>query len=400
MTLSRRTLLRAAPAALAAATLPRQAYAQAAPEKATVVVLLLSGGYNAVFGGADAYVPTGHFGATASNVLEVGNGLVVDRATLGALPAELHQRMATVGVFHGYTAHDAARLSFYNGVHSRPIALAGAITSGSPLTCVALGRKPSGVHPSRGGASLTLVSDVTVPLQLIAGQVGPDEPGRAQLISGVRVAREFSRKKVLQNPRTLVHLAEGYDSLGAALAQPLRPLDWPAVSAAYGIVGAATQVRTLQEQLAAAELMVDAGVDVVLIEHSAAPTCNPLGWDTHNDADASCNRALFQEYLLPHLGTFLTRTLNKPGRNVVTLVAGEFARTVPSAGHAGFSTPTVFGKYVRQGTTGRPVDLGRGQLGLPSGTTPGNEQLWSLIAALARAPTNPFGPNPHASLVL
>jgi uncharacterized protein (DUF1501 family) len=399
MRLSRRTVLGAGASLVAASQLPRRAWAQPAAEKATVVIIFLQGGYNAVFGGADAYVPTNGFGATADNVLDVGNGLVVDRSTLGALPEAVRAHMATVGIYHGMTGHDAAQPAMFTGKTSYPLALARAFDSGAPLTCVSLAKSPPGGHTALGKVALTVVGDVAVPIQLISGEAGSDEPSRENMLRGVLAARALSTKTVQRNPHTLQRLAEGYDALGNALAQPVRPLDWASISAAYGIAGGATQVKTLQEQFAAAELMVDAGVDVVLLPHSVGGgDCNPLGWDTHNDGDASCNRALFQKYLGPMLPTFLTRMLDKPGRNVVTVVMGEFARTVPSAGHAPFNTPTVFGKYLRAGTTGRPVALGRGQIGLPP-ETPGIQQFWSFLAAAARAPTNPFGANPHGALL-
>jgi len=46
------------------------------------------------------------------------------------------------------------------------------------------------------------------------------------------------------------------------------------------------------------------------------------------------------------LATFLNRTLSLPGHNVVTLLVGEFSRTIPKSDHEPGGTATVIGKYV------------------------------------------------------
>src|SRR5688572_18451157 len=105
--LSRRSLLHAA-AALAGGLASPIASAQTT-RRSALVTLFFRGGYNALFGNADVFAPAGTFGVAGANQESLGNGLVVDKATLGSLPAIAKQNMASIGVRHGLTAHVAAR---------------------------------------------------------------------------------------------------------------------------------------------------------------------------------------------------------------------------------------------------------------------------------------------------
>ncbi|MBL8912124.1 MAG: hypothetical protein JNM17_15620, partial [Archangium sp.] len=88
---------------------PSVARAQQAQEKAALLVVFLNGGYNALFGSADSFAGEGTFGVTGSNQRVLGNGLVVDGPTFGNLPAFALNHMATVGIRHGLTSHEAAQ---------------------------------------------------------------------------------------------------------------------------------------------------------------------------------------------------------------------------------------------------------------------------------------------------
>ena len=89
--------------------MPSVAWGQEAPEKAALLVVFLNGGYNALFGSADSFAGEGTFGVTGSNQRVLGNGLVVDGPTFGGLPAFALGHMATVGIRHGITGHEAAQ---------------------------------------------------------------------------------------------------------------------------------------------------------------------------------------------------------------------------------------------------------------------------------------------------
>ena len=109
---SRRSLLKGAAAAAGAAALARvaPASAQSAPaDKPALLIVFLNGGYNSLFGSHDSFQGTGAFGCSAGNGRDLGNGLVVDAATFGTMPAFALSHMASVGVRHGMTAHEAAQ---------------------------------------------------------------------------------------------------------------------------------------------------------------------------------------------------------------------------------------------------------------------------------------------------
>jgi hypothetical protein len=85
-----------------------------------------------------------------------------------------------------------------------------------------------------------------------------------------------------------------------------------------------------------------------------------------------------------------------PDRNVVTLLTGEFSRTLPGADHAQGGTATVLGKYVKTGAIGRQRPDGS-----PPEHAPPPEALWAYLAtALRLGKAAPFGPNPHAGLLV
>jgi hypothetical protein len=84
-----------------------------------------------------------------------------------------------------------------------------------------------------------------------------------------------------------------------------------------------------------------------------------------------------------------------PTRNVVVVLMGEFARSVPNSGHQPNLSATVIGKYVKQGTTGKVTS----SVALPAGT-PSTDGLWSYLSAVAKTPTKLFGNNQHPTLVL
>src|SRR5688500_10828369 len=145
---SRRSFLQGAAGALGASLFasrrglglfPR-AEAQAAA-KSAVVLIHLRGGYNALFGSADSFVAAGTFGSSASSVLALTNGLVVDKATLGSLPAPVLAKMASIGVRHGISGHAGARAAewHYMGTRSYPILLAGAMGGTASIKCANIG---------------------------------------------------------------------------------------------------------------------------------------------------------------------------------------------------------------------------------------------------------------------
>jgi hypothetical protein len=97
-----------------------------------------------------------------------------------------------------------------------------------------------------------------------------------------------------------------------------------------------------------------------------------------------------ERQIIATLRTFTDRAMALEGRNVVTVVMGDFSRSIPGSNHQANLTATVIGKHVKLGTTGK---VNR-DVALPVGT-PGIKGLWAYIAAAAQSPEAPFRANPH-----
>lgn len=400
MKLGRRSLLLAGGGLAGAVALPSRRADAAPAEKATVVLVFMNGGYSAIFGAADAYVPKGGYGCAANNVLDVGGGIAVDRSTLGTLAPSVLSQMCTVGVAHGISAHEAGQYAFFTGTKSYPLMLANALGGTSAIRCALLGYQPPGVHSAVNGVSLTRIPDVSGALAAVgATSTNPELPSRKLSAAGLRAAQAMSKPSLVRHPNSLRSMGEGFSVITSVLAQAPRALDWGEIALAYGIRPGDTAIGGFRSQMAGAELMVRAGVDVVVVHHQGGPgsACVDGSFDTHDDTDGHCARSMIKDLVMPGLKPFLERTLAMPGRNVVTALFSEFARSGGRSDHAAGLSASVFGKSVRQGTTGRPIIGDLVDYSLPAGT-PGIPGFWAFLAAAAKANSMPFGANPHQLL--
>ncbi len=384
-------------AAASTALLPRLAVAQQATEKSAVVIIFFSGSYNAIFSAADVYVPHGQFAVTGDNVLDTGGGVVVDRATMGALPPEVLAKLCTAGVAHGYSDHVGGPRQFFidDRAQSYPLQLAVAMGGEAAFRCAHFGPRLPGDHPARAGVSMIGVPDLSMPIALSSsGGGGGGGPKRASMAAAFRRVAGASQPMFEKNPGSLRKTYEGMHTLINALERPPPPgVRWAEVAAAYGLVPGETGAQSFASQLAGAELMIRAGANVVTIQS--------MSWDHHGEWPTTRDRMVRE--IIPGLSTFLSRSLAMDGFNVITALTGEFARTgaAPGAesGHANGLSASLFGKYVQKGTTGRPAVGAQGGYALPPGT-PGTREFWGLLSTLARSPARPFGGNAHPSLVV
>jgi uncharacterized protein (DUF1501 family) len=170
-------------------------------------------------------------------------------------------------------------------------------------------------------------------------------------------------------------------------------VDPAAVAQAYGVAPGAS-LDNLAQKLAAAELMIRGGTNVVTMIDAS-------GWDTHGDGPTGSNgkkaRDLMTSQIMPALKIFLARTQSDPDlkkMNITVMIHGDFARSLPGSDHAPVLSSLVIGPNVKVGTTGRVAP----DVTLPVGTG-ASKEMWSYLAALAKVKQNPFGPNPH-NLVL
>jgi hypothetical protein len=356
--------------------------AAAATEIPALCVLFLSGGYNALFSSADSLV--GSFGVTSTNIQSLGNGLFVDASTYGTMPAFALQHMATIGVNHGLSDHDAAQTAVWSdGQRSYALQLANSIGGDAAIKAAVLGNLPDGPGPAEGDVTYQTITDMSTTIAALSGSPDPTIPARDIGAAGILSAQGMSTRQLAPNPKSLITLNDGYNASVAVLKKPVVPFNFSDLTTAYGLQAGQTQVSDLPSQFAAAELMITAGANVVMLEDDS-------GWDSHGDTDGSAVRQMMTQNILPTLNVFLNRMLGATGRNVVVLIMGDFARSLPGSDHQPNLSATVMGKYVKVGTTGR-TDA---NVGLPDGS-PAAKQLWAYLAAVLKLDNVPFGANPH-----
>lgn len=314
-------------------------------ERPTLVVFWLNGGPAGLFNSADSFLGSRAFGVTTRNVRDLGNGLYVDAESLGALPATALSHMASINFQHGVVRpHEQARAAVLeSGSRSQLLRMAAVMPIG-PIRCA-------------------VVNDLGFPAGVAASP--PVEDGVA-----------------LERVADLGDLAR---RLG-----PKRPDD---VRSAYAVSPNRTDVSDQCSTFAAVELLVHAGASVIFAQPAYTGRTDRQ-FDTHEDDAGAAARAIMAP-ITPSLATFLERVLGLPGRNVVTMLVGEFSRTVPRSDHEPGGTATVVGKYVKTGTAGpqRPD-------GSPPPNAPSAEGLWAYAAAALHLPSAPFGRNPNPELVL
>lgn len=378
---------------LAGSSLLGNAYAAASPEPTTLVVVYLTGGFNAIFTGADAFTNTS-FGVTAGNSSVIGGGVVIDNTLANAIPAGIRNRVASVGIRHGITDHgNAERSLFLSGNASAPLMLADAIggTGAIKAAVVGAGSLPNGERPAPvNGVSLQPINDMKATIEAIAGALAaPNLADRSTMAKGLIAARTMSKTAVAKHPQSLVSVDQGLQSAIATVQKPIQVFNQAEFNTAYNLNGA-TAVNGFAGQMAAAELMVRSGANFVI-----AP--DGFNWDSHGDSTGNNVRNQMTQRIAPALGTFLTRMVAnaqaQTERNVVVAIMGDFHRSLPGSDHQGNLAALVIGKGFKNATTGKTD----GNVAQPP-NTPSIAGFWQLMGAASKA-TSPFaGANPHAVL--
>ena len=392
---TRREFLRASAAAVGAAVGTRLLGGErlaiaATPDKAAVVVIHFVGGYNSCFSSADSFAGTGAFLTGGASLQDLGNGLVVDKATLGTLPAPALQHMATIGNRHGSSDHGQAIVRMWSdGAINYSVKLAAAMGGTAPIKCAQIrGPGVDIASPAINGVSIQLVNDMGSLIETLVGgdlrSPDRDVAAKALTASQVMAGRTFDANPVAGQP-----FKDGYGAAIDALGKKPPPFDYKSLPGIYGLSGTAIQ-DGFASKLCAAELLVRAGANVVNI-------FSENDWDTHG-SNGSRERNLMAAQVMPPLRTFLGRVMDPADlgttHNVVTVLLGDFARSLPGDDHQPNISVTVVGKHVQVGTTGR-VSTG---VGLPP-SCPASAGMWAYFAAAAQCPGAPFGANPHALIV-
>jgi hypothetical protein len=366
-----------------------EALAQTATQSA-VLCVFLPGGCNALFGSADSFSGAGTFGVTNANMLNLGNGLVVD-STFNTLGAFAKANMASVGVAHGIAAHGSAKAAqFTVGNVSPVLTLAAGMGGSGSIKAANVGAEMApGPGTAVSGTSLQQITDMKSTIDALGGGApDPTMPKREFAAKGITAAEQMSQQRLKGNPESLVSMTNGFKAAFDTLSKPAQPFNAQELMTAYNLTG--TTVNTMMAKFAAAELMIRSGTNVVTAVAGGA-----LAWDTHGDTSGARARQRFAAEIMPGLKVFTDRMVSA-NSNVTVVIFGDFARSLPGSDHASVSVATVIGPNVKLGTTGK-VDA---NVGLPGGT-PGVNGLWGYVATVAKAPApvvQGFGGNPHTAI--
>lgn len=313
-------------------------------ERPTLVVWWLNGGPAGLFNSADAFLANGAFGVTQNNIRSLGNGLYVDAGSLGQLPTTALRHMASVHFRHGLYSHNDSRMAvLQSGPRSQLLRMAAAMP--------------------RSSVSCAIVNNLGLPVGV--ADIPPSEQGIG-----------FERTEKLDDTRRTLSLAQ-----------------FNGIREAYGAFGTNPAIDSQRATFAAVETLVHEGASVIYAQ-PAYTGRHDRQFDTHHDDIGKVAREIMTP-ITPMLSTFLSRVMAMPDRNVVTLLVGEFSRTLPGADHAKGGTATVIGKYVKTGAPGRQQPDGS-----PPADAPPPEALWAFVAsALRLGESAPFGINPHPDLL-
>lgn len=414
--LTRRGLLKgaaaAAGAAIGARALGPLGRALAAPEPAHFVHIFFNGGLNALFS-ANANLLAGPFGMPAADVMNVGNGVYTDAKTFGTFPAFAKEHWAAVGMRHGSALHTTPqnlrsggeRFIIMDGAESNLTKLAHAMGGDSPLKAVYFGDRAPAYQAQRAyqGVSIQRVSDLGDAIKALGagGAPDPSATNRALVASSLETSELISKRHIDRNPTALVGLGEAYDSAIEALKKPApKPVTFAEINTAYGL-GGRTSVGSYAAMCAGAEVMIRAAsTNVINITDFGLAS-----WDFHQlSGGRSQNFVLsrqkfqgtgpFGDDRIAPIRTLLSRVLNMPDRNVVVCISGELVR-LTNGDHGDGTVAVLFGKYVKTG-----VSFGVNAQSRFAQGTPGVKGFWAAAAAALRVPGQPFGANPHASLIL
>ena len=268
--------------------------AAAAPaSKAAVLSIFLEGGFNAVFPSADSFLAGGKFGVTSTGIRDLGNGLRVDGPTIGTLDAWSLGHMAAIGNRHGAIDHSSAQKNNFLGDDGSFVnRLAAAIGGSAAYKAVSLGSLPTpGVTPSEGGVSIQLLrtmSDVSTALGL--GAIDYNRPARKAAAGAIARSQAMSQAEIKKNASSMSSIRDAYATLTDSLTQPPLALDVNAVAQAYGTTSG-FGLDTMAAKLAAAEVMIRAGTNVVtLSDTDGTRTAIPTGRRCATRCRASCRR--------------------------------------------------------------------------------------------------------------
>ncbi|MBK8218406.1 MAG: DUF1501 domain-containing protein [Myxococcales bacterium] len=354
--------------------------------KGAVLVVYLGGGYNALFPSARSFLNQ-TFGVTAGNTAQVPGGPLVD-ASFNRLPAAAFNKISTVQINHRSSDHGGAqRNGMTEGAVGFAVQLAAAMGGDASIKMATVGGgNVNGLAGTMNGVSVQNIGDVRSTIDALKGN--DTLPDRAISGKAIEQSQNMSAGRLASSPKGLTHLKDGYDTVRATLAKSAAAYDYASILPGYGINNG-TAVNNFNSKIAAAELMIRSGTNVVFAIDG--------GWDTHGDRDGANVRNMMNQRIIPPLITFFNRMwVNNPepvDRNVNVVIMGDFSRSLPGSDHATGCAATVIGANVKVGGFQQVTANVGFDPNIPSG-----RGFWSLISSLVNAPGNPFGANAHPGL--
>lgn len=358
--------------------------AKAADEKPALFCVYLRGGYNALFSAPSGM--KGSFGIDDGNIEAIANDLFIDAPTYGTLDPKVKTKLATIGVAHNLTDHDDSQMQKWWSSQSKSyvLQLADALGGDAAIKAAVLGNdNVPGIKTPENGVTLQTIADMEATIAALgAAQNNERNPDRAITAAALERAALMSKGTLDNNPSSLLALNQGYPTASALLRKPTKPFSFAKLNQDYGL-NDSTSVDDWKSRVAAAELMITAGANVVIAIDD--------GWDSHGDTSGNEVRNKMSNDILPPLKKFFENMWAEADRNVVVCVFGDFARSLPGSDHQPNCAVTVMGKYVKSGSTGnvgKDVNM--------KDNTPDIPGMWAYLNEVLKSPTKPFGANPHA----
>ncbi len=364
--------------------------ADATSQNNHLVFIHLEGGYSASFAAAKAFLNNPNFGGiTDASILTVGNGLAVHKS-FEKFPKSVLAQMATAGILHNAAGHPAARMaglvsdSKVGALHYLAAGMGGPssnkLVQAGPSFAVAF-------NGSYNGVAVQPLTDMkTIIDALGGGEVGPYTPDRLIAAKAMAAAGIQSQDLLQGNPNSLTSMPTSYASAIDVLNKPVQVFDSNKMLADYGI-NSTLVGKTVASQFAFAELMIRASSNVIMIGNRGV-------WDNHNDPKMTTVFNKMDADIIPALTKFFTRVYGDvdnniaplpefAGKNIVTVIYGDFVREADNSGHGSGITATVVGPNVKQGS----LDQINGS-GLFASSTPNPSAFWAYLATILKAPSD------------
>jgi len=366
-----------------------------------VVVIFLSGGCDGsrYWAGAGLTAGAGAFGVTTATTsilnpteTDATNKVAIDKI-FDTLSPFVKAHFGVVGVAHGITAHGPARAAHYTAAgKSGLLSLASAIGGTGSIKCAAVGAElPAGPTAAVNGVTIQQINDIQATIDALGGGApDPTMPKRDIAADSIAGTEAMSKGTLEGNVDSLVTVGNAYKVAQASLRKPPQQFNPAELKTAYGLQS--TAITTFMAKMAAAELMINAGTNVVSIVDAG-------GWDSHGDTTGARVRGAFGSRIMPGLKLFTDRMIKEDSNIAVhVVIMGDFNRSAPGADHAGTSSVAVIGPKIKTGSTGN-VDA---QIRLPAGT-PTMDGLWGLLGQISGGDSVAKlvvpGGNPHTRLV-